>query len=106
MIRFFLLSSLVLWLSACTSSTVVVTGAVSDAIEVNQVEVLYDTLPDCEFDVIALIKIPGEYYSRASLIEGFRQKAASVGAPLVQVTYLQQVGSTEYFGSARALRCQ
>jgi len=105
MLRELLFLSFVMLLVSCVNTSTVVTGSVSDAIDFNQVEVLYDTSPDCEFDVVAWIKIPGEYFSRASLIDGFRQKAAAVGAPFVQITYLQQTGATEFFGSARALRC-
>ena len=62
--------------------------------------------PDFEFKVVAHIKIPGEYYSRASLIDGLRQKAAAIGAPALQIIYLQQTGASEFFGTARAIRCQ
>ena len=105
MCRKILIFSLALWLTGCVNSSTVVTGTVADAIDFNQVEVFQNISPDCDFDVIALITIPGEYYSRASLIDGFRQKAAAVGAPVIQVTYIQQTGTTGFFGSARALRC-
>ena len=91
--------------NACVNNSTVVIGSVAEAIDFKEVEVFYSTSPNCEFDVIALIKIPGEYYSRSSLIDGFRQKAAAVGAPAVQITYIQRIGTFEFFGSARAIRC-
>ncbi len=94
-----------LGLSACASSSTVITGVVTEAIDVSKVGIFYQTPPACEFDVVALIDIPGEYLSRASLLDAFRHKAASVGATAVQVIDLQQTGTVGYRGSARALRC-
>lgn len=105
-IRLILIAGLSFLLFACTSSNTVVTGSVAEPLDFNDVQVFYTNPPDCNFMVIAYIKIPGEYYSRSALIDGFRQKAAAVGAPAVQITFIQQTGSTEFFGSARAIRCE
>jgi len=100
-----MISASLLLLSACTYNSTVVTGKVSAPIDINEVVVFYDKAPQCEFEVIAHIKIPGEYYNRDSLINAFRQQAAKIGAPAVQILYIQKQGITEFFGSARAIRC-
>lgn len=105
MFRLFLTLFISVWLAACANSSTIVTGPVTDAIDFTKVKVFYGNSPDCEFEVIAHITIPGEYYNRASLIDGFRQKAAAVGAPAVHITHLQQAGSSVFYGSARAIRC-
>ncbi len=106
MLRMICLLGLVINLFACTNNSTNITGTVSEAINFEDVEVFYNNSPDCEFEVVAHIKIPGEYFSRSSLIDGFRQRAAAVGAPMVQITFLQRTGTSEFFGSARALRCE
>ena len=106
MFRVLLLSSLITVLAGCADSSTVITGAVSAEVERSEVEVFYTTAPNCEFEVIAYIDIPGNYFSRASLIRGFRNRAAAIGASAVQITYMQQLGVSEYMGSGRALRCQ
>ena len=105
MFRFLLVSLLTLLLTSCIGADTVITGKVSESIDFNQVEVFYNTNPDCQYNVIAQIKIPGEYFSQRQIIDGFRQQAAEIGAPAVQVTYLQRTGTGEYYGSARAIRC-
>ncbi len=105
MFRILLVSSLLLLLTGCANSSTVITGTVAEAIDFREVKVFYNTAPDCEFEVIAYIKIPGEYYSQASIIDSFRQQAAAIGAPEVHISYLQQIGANEYLGSARAIRC-
>ncbi len=90
---------------ACASRSVVIVGGEKEAIDSKEVEVFFGNPPQCEFEIVAHIKIPGEYYSRASLINGFRERAADIGASVVQITFIQQSGASEYFGSARALRC-
>lgn len=91
-------------LAACSTGSTVISGPVTEAIAMNQVRVINST-PDCEFEMVALIQFPGGYFSRAALIDGFREKSAALGAPIVQVIYLQSVAGNEYYGSARALRC-
>ncbi len=66
------------------SGSTVVTGPVTDAIDLTKVQVLYQN-PSCNFEPVASIKIPGGYFSRASLIDAFRQQAATLGAPMVQL---------------------
>ena len=105
MLRNIMILASVLLLSACTTSSTVIIGKVSEAIDFNEVVVFYDKSPQCEFEVIAHIKIPGEYYNRDSLVNAFRQQAAKIGASAVQILYIQQQGITEFFGSARAIRC-
>lgn len=90
---------------ACTNSSTVILGEVGHAITSSEVAVLYDTNPNCEFVVVALMQIPGDHYSRGAIIEKFRRKAARLGVSTIQITHLQKIGSTEYLGSARALRC-
>jgi len=105
MFRIALVFGLVLSINACANISTIITGDVAEPIDFTEVEVFYNTSPACEFEEIALIKIPGEYYTRAALIDGFREKAAAVGAPAVLITYLQKESTSEYFGSARAIRC-
>lgn len=106
MIRFGLTVLFFSLLSACSYSEVVVSGPVQEAIEADAVTVYYERVPQCEFSVVAHIKLPGGYYSRESLIMVFRSKAAEVGATGVQITHIQKIGSREYHGSARAIRCE
>jgi hypothetical protein len=105
MLRTFIIFVLVLIQTACVNSSTVISGEVSEAIEFDKVELFYNSPPDCEFDVVAHMNIPGAYFSRASLIEAFRHKAAAVGANAVQILDIQQVGVNAMMGSARALRC-
>lgn len=94
-----------LMLSACGSKEVVIVGEKGSAIESEKVVVFYHQKPDCEFSVVAHLKLNGGYFSRQSLIEAFRQKSAELGASRLQITHIQQSSGIEYLGSARALRC-
>ncbi len=102
--KLLLLVLLLLTAAACTTGSTVVSGPVTEPVEITQVQVFYQT-PQCNFEPVADIQFSGGYFSRAALIDAFREKAASVGANVVQVMMLQTVGSNEYYGSARALRC-
>ncbi len=102
--RIFALSLFVTSLSGCTTGSTVVNGPVTEAIETAEVSVHYQA-PPCAFEPVADIELNGGYFSRAALLDGFREKAAQLGANVVQVTYLKKIGSNEYYGSARALRC-
>jgi hypothetical protein len=62
--------------------------------------------PDCEFEEVAWIEIPGNYFSKPRLIDAMREQAAALGAAMIQIIDLQTVGSSEYRGTARALRCR
>lgn len=106
MLRAFIIFTLVFIQNACVTSSTVITGEVRERIEFEAVEVFFNTAPDCDFDVIAHINIPGTYFNRASLIDAFRWKAASVGANAIQILDIQPVGVNEMMGSARALRCE
>ena len=100
--RFFL--PLLLLLSACTTGSTVVTGKVSEPVDIADVRVLYQR-PNCEFEEVARIDMPGNYFDRVRLIDAMREQAAALGADLLQIIDLELVGSSEYRGSARALRC-
>jgi len=91
-------------LMGCSSSSITL-GESLEPIEVEKVRVYLDEKPQCDFEVVAWLNIPGDYYNRGRLIDAFRQKAAQLGAEGLQITYLQKIGSTEYHGSARAIRC-
>jgi len=95
---------MLLFLSACSIGSTVMTGPATDPMEVTKVSIVYQA-PACDFETVANIDISGGYFSRASLIDGFRERAGALGASIVQVLYIQTIGSNEYFGSARALRC-
>jgi len=95
---------LIIGLAACTTGSTVVTGPVTAAMDMTKVQVVYQS-PSCHYEAVAHIEFSGGFFSRAALIDGFRQKAAELGAGIVQVLQVQPVGSNEYFGSARALRC-
>ncbi len=101
----FLLPVLLLLLGACASQSTVVTGPVREAVDIADVRILYQR-PDCEFEEVAWIDIPGNYFSRPRMIDAMRQQAATLGAEILQIIDLQQVGSSEYRGTGRALRCR
>jgi hypothetical protein len=95
----------VLLLNACAHDNILLTGTVNEKKESNQIQIYLNSEPDCDFEIVAMIQIPGGYYSRGSLLSAFRNSAAHLGADALQVTYLQKVGASEFYGSARALRC-
>ncbi len=102
--HFLLLIGLVL-LTACASQSTVVTGTVAPAIDLADVRVVHQR-PDCDFEEVAWIDVPGNYFSKPRLIDALRGQAAALGADVVQIIDLQREGSTEYRGTARALRCR
>ncbi len=101
---FFIASTLVT--TACTHISTTVVGNVAEAVDVNEVKVFYNRLPDCEFEVIAHIEIPGEYFSREKLLDAFKKAAAEIGANGIHITHLQKEMTSEYYGTGRAIRCQ
>ncbi len=105
MVKNWIVSGLYLILLGCSITDVVIVGPVSDETEVDEVAVYYGQLPECEISTIAHIRAPGEFLTRHGLISAFKQKAAELGATAVQVIDIQKSGSTNYFGSARAIRC-
>lgn len=90
--------------SSCVGSSTLIVGDVTEPVQADQVEILYSD-PDCDFDVVAWIQIPGEYFSAESLIYAMRKEAAKLGATLLQINSVQMSGSTTYRGAARALSC-
>lgn len=92
-------------LSACSGFSTVIVGEVTQQVDTDQVEVFYTRQPDCDFDVVAWIQLPGEYLTRESLIKLMQFKAANLGASAIQVTFIQKTGTSTYRGSGRALRC-
>lgn len=94
-----------LLITGCTGSSVLISGRVSEAVEPNDVELFYSRRPNCEFDEIAVIQIPGGYFNPANLVKALRARAANLGANAVHILFVQRVGASEYFGQARALRC-
>ncbi len=92
-------------LTACSQHSVTISGQVYPAVEIQQVSVHLGQRPACEFDVIAHIRVDGGYIKRDALIMGMRQQAANVGASAVEIIEVQRIGSAEYKGTARALRC-
>ena len=105
MVAKLLIYMIMLGLLACANNSTLVIGPVSDAVKSREVEIYYANNPACEYVVVALMEIPGHHYSRASLIEAFRVKAASLGATAIQISHMQKIGASEYLGSARAIRC-
>ena len=101
----FYTAMILMLLAACSGTSITITGETGAAVDPDQVAVYYSKLPDCEFEEIAIVQIPGEYFTRAKLIEAFRYRAASIGANAVQVLYVQRIGASEYLGQARALQC-
>lgn len=100
-----ILGCLILLCSACAYNNNVVVGTTTEAIDWETVTVFYNTNPECMTERVAYLSVPGERYSRVTLINGFRQDAARLGAPMVKVTHINQIGSVEYSGQAEALRC-
>ena len=103
-IRLFVLIS-ILVLMACSNSSTIITGQISEAVETTDVKVYYSDQPGCEFDVVAHLEISGDYYDKGKLIKAFQKEAAELGASAVQVLHVQKLGATEYMGSARAIYC-
>jgi len=96
---------LLLFLQACINQGTLITGQEQAAIDEQSVRVYLNERPDCDFEVVGLMDLPGGFFHRARLIDAFRSKAAAMGATAVQVTFVQKIGASEYKGSARALRC-
>jgi hypothetical protein len=92
-------------LAACAPGSTVVTGPVADPLPMTDVQLLYRR-PDCDFIEVARIEIPGNYFNRLRLIDALRAEAARLGADRLQIIDLETVGSSEYRGTARALRCR
>jgi hypothetical protein len=99
------LSMCALALSGCSYTDVVITGPLTDPVQVDDVVVYYDQVPRCDYTVIAYITVPGDFLSRERLIKAFRNKAAAFGASGVQITQVQKTGASSFHGSARAIRC-
>ncbi len=94
------------WLvTACASDSAIISGPVYPPLQRSEVAVYLNQPPGCEFAVIAHPQAKGGYLKRDSLITGFRQQAADLGANAVEIIDIQLIGSSEYMGSARALRC-
>lgn len=100
-----ILSALYLALMGCNYTDAVIVGPVTDAIEVEDVAVYYEQLPQCDITTIAHFRAPGEFLTRQGMVSVFRHKASQLGATAIQVVDIQKSGSTNYFGSARAIRC-
>lgn len=102
----FLLFCTVLLVAACANNSIIISGVVKEAVDVDSVQLFLGRKPDCDFDVVALMQFPGDFFSQSTLIEAFRAEAAALGANAVEITDIQKLGSTEYMGSARAIRCR
>jgi hypothetical protein len=102
---FLLLTGFILLLTGCSYSDVVITGPVTDEIDHENVIVYYDIPPQCDIETVAYIRVPGDFLSRESLVSEFKNKASQLGATAVQVIDIQKSGASNYFGSARAIRC-
>ena len=102
--RYLIALSLML-ISACSGHGVLVTGEATNALDREQVELFYGTLPNCDFDEVAIFWAPGDYYSPQDIIRKFRLQAAELGANALQVHFIQPIGANEFKGQARALRC-
>lgn len=94
-----------LFVSSCAFRDVVVSGTVTPEIDPTKVKVYLMDNPPCDVELVADIRIPGDYFSRSSLIDAFKESAAKFGAPIIQVTTIVKLNITEYQGTARALRC-
>ena len=105
MLRKIFFALVTLSLAACAGSSSLVTGKVSKAVEPEEVRLYLADNPDCDFEVIALIQIPGEYRSQQRLVEAFRTRAAQFGANAVHVHFLHMSTANYYRGQGRALRC-
>ncbi len=103
--RIFSLVIQFMMLSACANQGVIMTGSPENALEQQQVEVYLNQQPKCDFEVVAWMEFAGGFFDRSRLIDVFRDKAANLGADAIQIISLQKIGTTEYKGSARALRC-
>jgi hypothetical protein len=105
MIKSWLLCGMMLLLVSCSYTDVVVVGPVAEEIDHNKVDVYYGQLPECEVTTIAHLRAPGEFLTRQGLVNTFKQKAATLGAPAIQILDIQKSGSTNFYGSARAISC-
>lgn len=101
-----LLASLIFLGVGCANKSIIISGTVREAVEADSVQLFLGRKPDCEFEVVAFMQFPGDYFSQSSLIEAFRIQAAELGANALEITDIQKLGATEYMGSARAIRCR
>jgi hypothetical protein len=92
-------------MAACAGNSMIRTGKAGEEVEPDQVRLSFSQREPCAYEVIAHIEITGGYFSRESILQAFRSKAARVGADSVQVHYLQKRDVSEFLGQARAIRC-
>jgi|GEM_PF-607172 len=92
-------------LAGCAGNSVISTGNAGPEVEPDQVRLSFSQREPCTYEVIAHIEITGGYFSRESILQAFRRKAAPFGADAVQVHYLQKRDVSEFLGQARAIRC-
>ncbi len=104
-LRFIAILLQLLLLASCSQQGVILQADPGSAVAEEQVKVLLNERPACNYEVVAWLEIPGTFYDRSRLIGVFRSKAANLGADFVEITSLQKIGAIEYKGTARALRC-
>jgi hypothetical protein len=92
-------------ISACVGNSVITTGTLGDEIDAEDVRVYFAYEAACEHEVIGIIEVNGLHFSRESITDRFRAKAAMLGANAVHINYLQKRDVGEFLGQARAIRC-
>ena len=80
-----------------------ITGTKMPAITPDNVKIYTGNVP-CKYEEVGLITVPGQAYSADTLYQFFKERAAEVGASIVDV---QQIDKNiwEYRGTAIAGRC-
>ena len=104
--RVFIAIVWVVVITACTHSDQLLVGKTRTAIAPDKVTVWYPNPGNCDFEVVAFLSTPGDHFSRAGVVNAFKEKAAAIGANTVHITQLERLGAREFHGAARALYCQ
>ena len=91
-------------LYGCVEPSLIV-GQPGPAVADNEIKVYYSKRPRCDFETIAHIRVTGGYFTLESMFGEMRHEAALLGADGLYVLETRQLGTREYLGTAKAIRC-
>ena len=91
-------------MSACAGPRIALTGKTSVPIPKESVQVYLNSRPSCRFEEVGLLEVK-EAWGLESLLDGFKTKAAEVGADGVDVSQIDKNPLGVYRGTAVAIRC-
>ena|SRR6266545_7774927 len=92
-------------LCACAGPRIALTGKTSAPISKESVQVYLNSRPTCRFEEVGLLEVR-EAWGLESLLDGFKTKAAEVGADGVDVSQIDKHPLGVYRGTAVAIRCK